>query len=63
MKIDAQKLMECLKSIESDAFKCRQEGEDLEKKGDKLNAYLMNTQAMAHELDLARIRLAMNFSK
>jgi hypothetical protein len=42
--------------IEADAIECEKEAESHRLKEDKLNAYLMGTQAMAHRLDLARIK-------
>jgi hypothetical protein len=47
-----------IKTIEADAVACEREGRQLELKQDKLNAYLMATQAMAHRLDIQRIKAA-----
>jgi hypothetical protein len=51
-------LQTVLDEIEADAKACEKQAVELEEKKDKLNAYLMNTQAMAHRLDLERIKRA-----
>lgn len=52
-------LTDVLAVIEKDAKACDKEAKELERKGDKLNAYLMSTQAMGHRLDIQRIVKAM----
>lgn len=52
-------LFKVMAQIESDATQCELDEQRLNATGDKLNAYLMGTQAMAHRLDLKRISDAM----
>jgi hypothetical protein len=51
-------LQTVLDEIEAAAKACEEQAAELEEKKDKLNASLMSTQAMAHRLDLARIKKA-----
>lgn len=52
-------LTDVLAVIEKDAKACDKLADELRRKGDNLNGYLMDTQAMAHRLDIARIVQAM----
>lgn len=47
-----------LSKIEADAKDCEMQAAALKAKKDELNAYLMSTQAMAHRLDVQRIKIA-----
>jgi len=49
---------EVLATIEEDAKACDADAKRHKEKGDELNSYLMATQAMAHQLDIARFRKA-----
>jgi len=49
---------EVLATIEADAKACEADAKRHKEKGDELNSYLMATQAMAHQLDIARFRMA-----
>jgi hypothetical protein len=49
---------EVLAIIEADAKACDADAKRHKEKGDELNSYLMATQAMAHQLDIARFRKA-----
>lgn len=51
-------LLRVIREIESDAAACDSEAKSLKGLKDELNSYLMATQAMAHRLDLGRIRRA-----
>lgn len=55
---ERRSLSAAVASIESDAKQCELEAAKLNTTGDKLNGYLMSTQAMAHRLDLQRIKNA-----
>lgn len=47
-----------LAEIEADATACEKESAEHKANKDELNAYLMGTQAMAHRLDIQRIKRA-----
>ncbi len=51
-------LKQVLDQIEADAIACEREAAELKVKKDELNSCLMATQAMAHRLDIQRIKTA-----
>ncbi len=57
-KVRPSSIAVVLEAIEADAKACDEEAMALKEKKDELNAYLMSSQAMAHRLDIQRIKNA-----